>query len=282
MGRQHGHQFCVGNLRGDDGESLSVNIRSGVWRDFASDDGGSDPVSLYAAINGFQQGEAKDRLAEDLGMAIDGRICKHRFALDIWKATQDPDRTEVGTYLRQVRRIRLPIPPTLRFHANIKHYHTGLFFPAMVAGVQSSNGEVIAVHRTYLQSDGHGKALVSNPKMALGSLAYGAVRLAPPERALGLAEGIETGLSAQQLFEIPVWAVLSCGRFATLAIPAEVIEVQIFADNGDAGRAAARKAAEHWTARGKRVVIRRPPDPFSDWNDALPHWHERPVGAWEF
>jgi len=33
---------------------------------------------------------------------------------------------------------------------------------------------------------------------------------------------------------------------------------------------------------GKRVVVRRPPDIFGDWNDVLPHWHERPVGGWEF
>ncbi len=54
-GQLHGHEFRVGNLQGEPGESLSVNIRTGVWRDFASDVGGSDPVSLYAAINSLQR-----------------------------------------------------------------------------------------------------------------------------------------------------------------------------------------------------------------------------------
>ncbi len=44
--------------------------------------------------------------------------------------------------------------------------------------------------------------------MALGSIGNGAVRLGRAGKALGLAEGIETGLSAQQLFEVPVWAAL--------------------------------------------------------------------------
>ncbi len=39
---------------------------------------------------------------------------------------------------------------------------------------------------------------------------------------------------------------------------------------------------EVFTAGGKRVAIRRPPENFGDWNDALPRWCERPAGEWEF
>ena len=49
-GRVQGHEFVVGNLNGDKGRSLSVNTTTGVWSDFGNKgDGGSDPVSLYAA-----------------------------------------------------------------------------------------------------------------------------------------------------------------------------------------------------------------------------------------
>ena len=64
--------------------------------------------------------------------------------------------------------------------------------------------------------------------------------------------------------------------------PADVIEVQIFADNGKEGREAAEKAAKHFTKAGKRVAVRYPPEQFDDWNDVLPHWREQPVGDWEF
>lgn len=202
-------------------------------------------------------------------------------ALEIWRSTNTADRTPVETYLHE-RAITPPIPPCLRYHANLKHWDTGLFFPAMVAGVQDGDGKFTAIHRTYLLPDGRGKAEVLKPKKLLGSPADGAIRLAPAEKALGLAEGIETALSALQLFEIPVWAALSCSRFASVAIPDEVIEVQIFADNGAPGIEAAAKARDTFTAAGKRVAIRRPPEAFGDWNDALPTWHERPVGDWEF
>ncbi len=150
----------------------------------------------------------------------------------------------------------------------------------MVAGVTNGNGKFIAIHRTYLKLDGSGKAAVSTPKMALGSLQDGAVRLGRAGKVLGLAEGIETALSAQQLFELPVWAVLG-GRFDRVAIPADVIELQVFADNGAPGQEAAAKARDVFTKAGKRVAVRCPPQGFGDWNDALPHWHERPANDWE-
>jgi DNA primase len=209
-------------------------------------------------------------------------VSDHRTeALDIWRSTSSADRTTVETYLRS-RSIILPVPPCLRYHANLKHWDTGLDFPAIVAGVQDGNGKFTAIQRTYLLPDGRDKAQVNKPKKALGPLGDGAVRLAPARKVLGMAEGIETALSAMQLFEIPVWAALSCSRFASVAIPDNVIEVQIFADNGAPGKGAAGRACDAFTAAGKRVAIRRPPEFFSDWNDALPHWQKRPVGDWEF
>ncbi len=63
-----GREFCVGNLQGEPGESLSVNVETGVWKDFATGDKGRDPVSLFASINGFHQVEAKNQLAQLLGL----------------------------------------------------------------------------------------------------------------------------------------------------------------------------------------------------------------------
>ncbi len=69
-GRVQGHEFVVGNVSGDKGRSLSVNTSTGVWSDFGNaGDGGSDPVSLYAAHHQIGQGEACKRLAGDLGLS---------------------------------------------------------------------------------------------------------------------------------------------------------------------------------------------------------------------
>ena len=64
----------------------------------------------------------------------------------------------------------------------------------------------------------------------------GAVQLAWPDDVLGIAEGIETALSAAQLFGIPTWACLGASRMATVKIPDSVKTVRIFADNDEAGR----------------------------------------------
>lgn len=65
QGKLHGREYVVGNLRGEAGDSLSINIDRGVWKDFASQTGGADLISLYAAINGIKQGEAAKQFATD-------------------------------------------------------------------------------------------------------------------------------------------------------------------------------------------------------------------------
>ena len=151
----------------------------------------------------------------------------------------------------------------------------------MVAAIQDPDRVITAIHRTYLRSDGQGKAAVRTPKMAFGPIDRGAVRLAKVGRVLGLAEGIETALSAFQLFAVPVWAALG-SRIHKVWLPHEVAEVWIFADNGVPGQEAAAKARDSLTKAGKRVAIRHPPETFGDWNDALSQWHKRPAGDWEF
>ena len=66
-GKMDGHEFKVGNLTGAPGKSLSINIRTGQWADFASDAKGGDLISLYAAIHKIQQGEAARAMAAEMG-----------------------------------------------------------------------------------------------------------------------------------------------------------------------------------------------------------------------
>lgn len=60
-----GHEAKIGSLAGERGKSLSINLETGVWKDFATGDGGSDLVSLGAAVWGCSQGEAAKRIAGD-------------------------------------------------------------------------------------------------------------------------------------------------------------------------------------------------------------------------
>ena len=100
------------------------------------------------------------------------------------------------------------------------------------------------IHRTFLLDDGSGKAPAG--KKMLDAVAGGSVRLAPlpGDGRLGIAEGIETALSAQAIFGIPTWAALSADGVRRWEWPAGIAHVTIFADAGEAGIQAAAALAE--------------------------------------
>lgn len=68
-GHVQGQEYVCASLEGGRGRSLSVNMGTGVWSDFATGDSGGDPVSLYAALNDMGQAEAARALADSLGVA---------------------------------------------------------------------------------------------------------------------------------------------------------------------------------------------------------------------
>jgi hypothetical protein len=143
------------------------------------------------------------------------------------------------------------------------------FLPAMLAAVTTDMG-VVALHRTFLDAAGGKLAGFERPKRALGSLGFGAVRVAPPVQGrLGLAEGIESALSAMQLFGIPCWATLGNERFGLVSIPESVRELYLFIDNDTGGTLAEERARKAYAAPHRVIHSRAPASPGFDWNDEL-------------
>jgi len=143
------------------------------------------------------------------------------------------------------------------------------FLPAMLAAVTTDIG-VIAVHRTFLDLASGKLAAFERPKRALGTLGCGAVRLVPPVKGrLGLAEGIESAISAMQLFDIPCWATLGNERFGLVAIPESVGELHLFIDNDAGGALAEQRALKAYAAPHRVIHSRAPASPGFDWNDEL-------------
>lgn len=71
-GRKDGPEWRCGSLSGEAGGSCSVNLVTGQWGDFASDDKGGDLTSLFAAIHGIDnQLTAAKRLVDELGLAAE-------------------------------------------------------------------------------------------------------------------------------------------------------------------------------------------------------------------
>lgn len=143
------------------------------------------------------------------------------------------------------------------------------FLPALLAAV-TIDARIIAVHRTFLDTATNRLARIDRPKRALGSLGHGAVRLAPPsDGKLGLAEGIESALSAMQLFGIPCWASLGNERFGLVTIPESVRELHLFIDNDAGGALAEARALAAYAAPGREIVSHVPATSGFDWNDKL-------------
>jgi putative DNA primase/helicase len=94
-----------------------------------------------------------------------------------------------------------------------------------------------------------------------------AVQLFPCAKRLGIAEGIETALSAHQIFKMPVWAAISANGVSEFPVIHGIKFLRIFADHDEVGLSAARMCKRRYKAAGIDVEIRYPPEPQSDWND---------------
>jgi hypothetical protein len=126
---------------------------------------------------------------------------------------------------------------------------------------------IVGIHRTFLDQDER-RTSGRRSKCGLGRFASGAVRLGGTAPRLGLAEGIETALSASLLFGVPCWATLGVERFRLVALPSDVEELVLFLDHDAGGHRAEALALEAF-AHLVRVEARYPPRPGEDWNDVL-------------
>lgn len=206
--------------------------------------------------------------APSSGSVDQDAINRRRAAQELWIKAKPARGSLVETYLK-ARGIRVPTPDALRFMPSLRH-HTGSSWPCMLGAITDARGAVLAVQRTWLARDGRGKAPVEPAKMTLGPMDDGAVRLGTPLSSIGLAEGIETALSARQMYSLPVWAVLGGARFKAVTLPDTAETVHIFADRGDGGWRYANDAAAQFEQQGRHVEIILPPSRTAkDFNEEL-------------
>lgn len=207
--------------------------------------------------------------------------CNRDYLAHLWNdaipvTADDP----VGLYLTR-RALTVPKSPALRYVPALAYWHDDgsvTTHPAMLAAVTAPDGELVAIHRTYLTVDGH-KAVVPAVKKltrTAGPLAGAAIRLGDPvprpdgRLALGVAEGIETALAAAILSGIRTWPCVSAHGLAAFVPPARVSSVYVFADHDANG--VGQKAAADLTKRLARagVMVRViAPEAVGDWNDEL-------------
>ena len=204
------------------------------------------PIDLIAQATGLCDGALFDEAARIAGMDqpaprpaprpkpdYSGEIAR------LIGGAQPLAATPGQTYLRS-RGLSDPGSPDLLFHPDLPDFDSRRGWPGLIALARFGDGtRAPGIHRTFLLEDGSAKAPAG--KKMLGSVADAVVRLFPfpPNGHIGVAEGIETALSAQALFGTPVWATLSADGLAKFQWPDSTTGVTIYADAGDAGRQAA-------------------------------------------
>ena len=183
-----------------------------------------------------------------------------------WNMCDAARGTPVARYLASRGLSWLARNDSIRYRAECPH-PSGRRLPAMVALVWDGNGDICAIHRTFLNFDGT-KANVDPVKASLGSFVGGAVRISPAEPEIVVAEGLETAASAGAMLGLPAWSAIACGNLrAAMVLPEIVRSVVIAADHDGPGRRAAAGAARRWRAEGRIVRIFQPDAPRIDFND---------------
>jgi len=213
-GRRDGAEWKVGSVAGEPGSSLSVRLagaKAGVWKDFASGEGG-DALDLVAQV--LFRGDRREAMRwarRWLGLPEDGAAAPAVAAGGSRRAPPAPacaaaeEDAEASAKRRAARRIFLEAstslagtggalylaergihlaelgrqPRALRFHPALWNRESGRAWPALVAAVTDAAGEHIATHRTWLTERGGRwtKAPLRAPKMSLGSVRGGTIRL---------------------------------------------------------------------------------------------------------
>lgn len=241
---------------------------NGGW--FCSGCGHGDGFDLVSKTTGMPFKDVAAKVAELLGATDDFKPRqrdpeeeRQKDAMKrLWEASGRPsDFGPVSLYLTR-RTGSVWSSPFVR-----EHIGKGL----MVAKIVAHNDCAVNLHLTALTPQGF-KADVETPKRVMpGKLPDGcAIRLAPAAPVMGVAEGIETAISAALMFDMPVWACVN-GTLLSKWIPPEVAEsVTVFGDNDGnySGHAKAYHLANRLEVQFKRKVeVRFPPTIGTDWND---------------
>jgi hypothetical protein len=192
----------------------------------------------------------------------------------IWDAAVGAVGTPVEKYLAT----RGCLPDSLDLLTNAVRFHPNCpmrmeTVPAMVSMMRDMNtGQPTGIHRTALADDGSAKRTMPSgmpAKMMLGRAKGAAVMLSNPAPVMGIAEGIETALSVQKMFGMPVWACMSASGIAGFPVICGITHLTIFADHDEAGLAVAENCAWRYQKNGIDAAIHHPREPGDDWNSFL-------------
>ena len=246
---------------------------------FCNQCGAGDGYTLICKVTGLDFRTVAQRVREVLGIKPEPQSAHSSNTDDkaamkrVWEAAHEVfDAGPLPIYL--TRRIgSVWRSNSIREASSLWHPFALTKFPAMVSKIANVDGRVANLHLTYLTADGY-KAPIEKAKLIMaGKLPDGcAVRLGPVQATMGIAEGIESAMSASILHsDMTVWAATNGTMLTKWQPPFGVTNVVIFGDNDRSftGQARAYALANRLAINGFGVTVMIPPKPDTDWNDVL-------------
>jgi len=242
---------------------------NGEGRYYCNQCGPGDGFDLLDKVLGKKFNEVRDYILQNAGKVkpvieqVDQKAL-HDAHAQVWGSGRKPPLNgPVDRYLYS-RGISI---------ADFKVINIRQFDGNMISRITDVDDKGVNIHRTFLAAQPDGSVKHTEKKVMKGEIPKGAaIRLSPVEKVLGIAEGIETALSAWSLFGVPTWSVISTVGMVNWIPPEGADTIVVYADNDEnyAGQAAAYAIANKLTVRfNRKVEVRIPPRVGWDWNDTL-------------
>lgn len=294
-GQKTGNYWLVGDVDNTPGRSLYVRLTgpvsgpgaAGKWTDTATGKHGDllDIIAHAGRLTAFRDiaAEARRFLCLPRPERSVGTMHRQRSrggskeaARRLYAMTVPTHGTKAEDYLRHRGIADFVDCSALRFHPHC-YYRDATSgattqLPALIAAVTDASGALTGVHRTWLNPDGSGKALVKTPRRAMGQLLGSGVRFGvkpdQPITVMAAGEGLETMLSLRMVLpSMPMIAGLSAGHLGALILPQGLQRLYMAGDADAAGRSGTGRLSQRARAQGIEVLSLRPR--LGDFNDDL-------------
>jgi putative DNA primase/helicase len=274
-GALYGAEYTCGSLQGGVGRSCKVNVHTGKWADFSTNEKGGDLISLYAAIHGITQKESARRLADKSSVFEKRDLSK-------------PQSTPKKQPLKKIKTL-VPVPHGTNL-PSLEHYKHGL--PSGTWTYQNADGLILFIIARY--DTPHGKEIIpwsfdghtfvpkahpeNRPLYNLPEI------LANPEKPILIVEGEKSAEAARTLdmYVVTTWSGGSRAFNKTDWTPLNGRRILIWPDADQPGRDAAIGLLNLLKPHAKTIKAIDVQDKPEGWDaaDCFPFWTKAEWTAW--
>lgn len=212
----NGGYICV--CSGGKGVALLMNLTSKSFKEIAKE------LSTLLGLDDDKTYKPKER-----------DIMKDLEILRKFQALIDIECSPAEKYLRS-RGIHIMPFKNVKF-SPMEYYDKWNKFDAMYAVATNDDHEILYGHATFMIN---GVKVNKEPAKKMFKLAEGfdknmSIKMFPVRDVMGVAEGIETGLSCAQMYDVPVWSTMNSNFMKEFKVPKGIKHLFIYADNDNNG-----------------------------------------------